>query len=60
FEAYPYDDYSKVFFGKDYMVLRGASWATDAGVARSSFRNWDHPIRRQIFAGFRLARDSAR
>jgi iron(II)-dependent oxidoreductase len=60
FEAYPYDDYSKVFFGKDYMVLRGASWATDAGVARSSFRNWDYPIRRQIFAGFRLARDSAR
>jgi gamma-glutamyl hercynylcysteine S-oxide synthase len=23
------------------------------------FRNWDYPIRRQIFAGFRTARDGA-
>jgi iron(II)-dependent oxidoreductase len=22
---------------------------------RPSFRNWDHPIRRQIFSGIRLA-----
>ena len=60
FQAYPYDDYSKVFFGDEYMVLRGASWATDAGVARNSFRNWDYPIRRQIFAGIRVARDAVR
>lgn len=59
FEAYPYEDYSAVFFGEDYVVLRGASWATDGGVARNTFRNWDYPIRRQIFAGFRLARDLA-
>lgn len=60
FRAYPYDEYSAVFFGTEYVVLRGASWATDAGVARNTFRNWDYPIRRQIFAGFRLARGSAR
>jgi iron(II)-dependent oxidoreductase len=57
FEAYPYDDYSKSWFGSDYKVLRGASWATRPAVARGTFRNWDYPIRRQIFAGFRLARD---
>jgi iron(II)-dependent oxidoreductase len=55
FEAYPYDDYSKTWFGSDYKVLRGASWATRPAVARGTFRNWDYPIRRQIFAGFRLA-----
>jgi iron(II)-dependent oxidoreductase len=26
---------------------------------RSTFRNWDYPIRRQIFSGFRTARDAA-
>ena len=25
---------------------------------RNSFRNWDYPIRRQIFSGFRCARDA--
>jgi len=57
FEAYPYDDYSKTWFGSDYKVLRGSSWATRPAVARGTFRNWDYPIRRQIFAGFRLAED---
>ncbi len=57
FVAYPYDDYSKSWFGADYKVLRGASWATRPAVARGTFRNWDYPIRRQIFAGFRLAQD---
>ena len=33
---------------------RGSSWATRPHVARPSFRNWDLPQRRQIFAGFRL------
>lgn len=56
FQAYPYAEYSEVFFGPDYRVLRGASWATRPAVARNTFRNWDYPIRRQIFAGFRLAR----
>jgi len=55
FAAFPYDEYSKAFFGDAYKVLRGASWATDPHVARPSFRNWDLPRRRQIFAGIRLA-----
>ncbi|MEO5813708.1 MAG: ergothioneine biosynthesis protein EgtB [Gemmatimonadaceae bacterium] len=57
FEVFPYPEYSEVFFGNEYKVLRGGSWATSADVARATFRNWDYPIRRQIFAGFRCARD---
>jgi iron(II)-dependent oxidoreductase len=59
FEAFPYEEYSKVFFGDEYKVLRGASWATGPHVARPSFRNWDLPQRRQIFAGIRLAEDAS-
>jgi iron(II)-dependent oxidoreductase len=55
FEAFPYEEYSAVFFGDEHRVLRGASWATHASVARPSFRNWDLPQRRQIFAGLRCA-----
>jgi iron(II)-dependent oxidoreductase len=58
FRAFPYAEYSEVFFGAEYRVLRGASWATAPVVARTTFRNWDYPIRRQIFAGLRLARDT--
>ncbi len=58
FVAYPYPEYSEVFFGEDYRVLRGGSWATHPRVAARTFRNWDLPQRRQIFAGVRLARDS--
>jgi len=57
YETFPYPEYSEVFFGSEYKVLRGASWATRPGVARNTFRNWDYPIRRQIFSGFRCARD---
>ncbi len=57
FRAHPYPEYSEVFFRSGYRVLRGASWATRRRVARRSFRNWDHPQRRQIFAGFRCAED---
>jgi iron(II)-dependent oxidoreductase len=60
FTAYPYREYSEVFFGRDYLVLRGGSWATDRRVASATFRNWDYPERRQIFAGVRLAREAAR
>jgi iron(II)-dependent oxidoreductase len=57
FASFPYKEYSEVFYGSDYKVLRGGSWATHPLVARTTFRNWDFPIRRQIFAGFRCARD---
>ncbi len=59
FVAHPYREYSEVFFGEDYRVLRGGSWATHPRVASTTFRNWDLPIRSQIFAGVRLARDLA-
>jgi iron(II)-dependent oxidoreductase len=58
FEAYPYREYSEVFFGDRHRVLRGGSWATHPRVAGPTFRNWDLPERRQIFAGLRLARDA--
>ncbi len=58
FLAYPYPEYSEVYFGEQYRVLRGGSWATDSLVARTSFRNFDFPDRRHIFAGFRCARDA--
>lgn len=58
FRAFPYREYSEVFFGTNYRVLRGGSWATDPLVARPTFRNWDLPQRRQIFAGIRCARDA--
>jgi iron(II)-dependent oxidoreductase len=60
FVAYPYREYSEVFFGDGYRVLRGGSWATTPRVASLTFRNWDLPQRRQIFAGLRLASDTAR
>jgi len=59
FEAFPYREYSEAFFGDTYKVLRGGSWATNPNVMRPSFRNWDLPQRRQIFAGIRLAGDTA-
>jgi len=56
-----YERYSTPFFegttSGDYRVLRGGSWAVAPGILRPSFRNWDHPIRRQIFSGVRLAWD---
>ncbi|MFF0163580.1 ergothioneine biosynthesis protein EgtB [Streptomyces sp. NPDC005263] len=59
FRAFPYKEYSEVFFGPDHKVLRGGSFAVDAVACRGTFRNWDYPIRRQIFSGFRTARSGA-
>ncbi|MEU3465248.1 ergothioneine biosynthesis protein EgtB [Streptomyces sp. NPDC006733] len=56
FTAYPYPEYSEVFYGGDYKVLRGGAFAVDQVACRGTFRNWDHPVRRQIFSGFRTAR----
>jgi iron(II)-dependent oxidoreductase len=54
-----YEQYSQPFFegvgSGEYRVLRGGSWAVAGSNLRPSFRNWDHPIRRQIFSGVRLA-----
>jgi iron(II)-dependent oxidoreductase len=58
FEAFPYREYSEVFFGPGHKVLRGGAWASAPVAVRNSFRNWDLPIRRQLFAGFRCARDA--
>ena len=55
--AFPYREYSEVFYGGDYRVLRGGSWATHPTAVRTTFRNWDLPVRRQIFNGFRTAVD---
>jgi gamma-glutamyl hercynylcysteine S-oxide synthase len=48
-----------VFFGPEYKVLRGGSFAVSPAACRGTFRNWDYPIRRQIFSGFRTARSAA-
>ena len=58
FRAFPYREYSEEFFGGPYRVLRGGSWATQPDAVSNTFRNWDHPERRQIFAGFRCAADA--
>jgi len=58
FEAFPYREYSAAHFGHGYKVLRGGAWATRAVAIRNTFRNWDLPERRQIFAGFRCAADA--
>ena len=60
FRAWPYREYSEVFFGGPYRVLRGGSWATRPSIARTTFRNWDYPQRRQLFAGFRCVVDVPR
>jgi len=60
FAAFPYAEYSTPFYGTEFKVLRGGSWATRPRVARNTFRNWDSRLKRQIFAGFRCARDAAR
>ncbi|MGW7084175.1 ergothioneine biosynthesis protein EgtB [Streptomyces sp. NPDC054871] len=58
FAPFPYREYSDVFFGGDYKVLRGGAFSVDEVACRGTFRNWDHPVRRQIFSGFRTARDA--
>ena len=58
FTAFPYKEYSEVFFGPAHKVLRGGSFAVDQVACRGTFRNWDLPVRRQIFSGFRTARDA--
>ena len=58
FLSFPSPECSEVNFGEDVRVLRGGSWATDALIARTSFRRWESPERREPFAGFRCVRDA--
>jgi iron(II)-dependent oxidoreductase len=58
FTAWPYREYSEVFFGGEYKMLRGGAFGVAPVACRGTFRNWDYPVRRQIFAGFRTARDA--
>lgn len=55
FEAFPYPEYSEVWFDGDHRVLRGGSWATHASVLRTSFRNFFRRHFRIAFAGIRCA-----
>lgn len=57
FRAFPYPEYSEVFFGDEYKVLRGGAWSSRRATIRPSFRNWDLAERRQIFSGFRCVKD---
>jgi gamma-glutamyl hercynylcysteine S-oxide synthase len=52
-----YERYTQPFFDGDYRILRGGAWTVAETILRPSFRNWDHPYRRQIFSGVRLAWD---
>jgi iron(II)-dependent oxidoreductase len=58
FLSFPSLECSEVNFGDEVRVLRGGSWATAALVARTSFRRWESPGRRELFAGFRCASDA--
>ena len=58
FVAFPGPECSEVNFGDEVRVLRGGSWATDGLLARATLRRWEHPARREIFAGFRCVRDA--
>jgi iron(II)-dependent oxidoreductase len=57
FRPDPYPEYSEQFFDSGYRVLRGSAWLSAQRVTTPQFRNWDHPQRRQIFSGLRLAAD---
>ena len=53
FQPFPYKGYSQAYFDGEHRVLRGGSWASPPPILRTSFRNWYHPHRREVFAGFR-------
>jgi iron(II)-dependent oxidoreductase len=58
FRAFPYPEYSEVWFDEDHRILRGGSWATHSSVLRTSFRNFFRRHFRIAFAGLRLASDA--
>lgn len=58
FEPFPYPEYSEEWFDGDHRVLKGGSWASDASILRTSFRNFFRRHFRIAFAGLRLAEDA--
>lgn len=56
FKPFPYAGYSQAYFDGEHRVLKGGSWASPQEIIRKSFRNWYHPHRRELFAGFRCVR----
>jgi iron(II)-dependent oxidoreductase len=58
FTAYPYPEYSEVWFDGDHRVLKGGSWATHPSILRTSFRNFFRRQFRIAFAGIRCASDA--
>lgn len=59
FRPWPYEGYSAAYYEGAHRVLRGGSWATRPCAIRNSFRNWHRPGARELFAGFRVARDGS-
>jgi gamma-glutamyl hercynylcysteine S-oxide synthase len=57
FAAFPYPEYSELWFDTDHRVLKGGSWATRSPLLRTTFRNFWRPRFRIAFAGFRCAAD---
>lgn len=57
FKAFPYPEYSEVWFDGDHRILKGGSWATRAPLLRTSFRNFFRRQFRIAFAGLRCAVD---
>jgi iron(II)-dependent oxidoreductase len=57
FKAFPYPEYSEIWFDGDHKVLRGASFVTATEIRRRTFRNFFRRNFRIAFAGIRLASD---
>lgn len=57
FKAFPYAEYSEMWFDGDHRILKGGSWTTSGPLLRCSFRNFFRPRFRAAFAGFRCATD---
>ena len=58
FRAFPYEDYSEIWFDGDHKVLKGGSFVTSPEILRKTFRNFFRRQFRIAFAGIRLAADA--
>jgi iron(II)-dependent oxidoreductase len=59
YRPFPYAGYSQPWFDGNHYSLRGGSLHTRPSIKRASFRNFYQPDKRHIFAGLRLAYDTA-